>query len=90
MPFATAHLDCGERRRFFTREDKDTTSDSPLFAESSLGDDLVWGAVGLARELGINRRAPFIFWKGSGCLPGSWRHMGDFPKGVRRHLEAES
>jgi hypothetical protein len=34
----------------------DTTSDSPLFGEASLGDDLIWGAEGLARELGINRR----------------------------------
>ena len=37
----------------------DRTSDSSLFAEPSLGDDLVWGAEGLARELGINRRRAF-------------------------------
>jgi hypothetical protein len=28
----------------------DTTSDSPLLEEASLGDDLIWGADGLARE----------------------------------------
>jgi hypothetical protein len=39
----------------------DTTSGQPLFAEAPLGDDLVWGAEGLARELGINpRRAYYL------------------------------